>query len=200
MLKIEVIIWLSQFFFISLQVKSIKTILNMILLILKIALYILASLLTILLVFCVYHFSTDQYDIQSAMRLFKKECCKKEYFLKNLNALLGKMESCPKISKDMQLIEIYETYLKAGELYLYICGDADGKPRFFAYLEDRNTSKSEHHNRRKNNRFKKNGLKYSIGIEELKDLINDVSKNIFKDKLIKEEEDVVKNHFNRVLY
>lgn len=172
----------------------------MMLLIFKIVLYTIASLLTILLVFCAYHYLTDQYDIKTAMRLFKTECCKEEFFVKRLNTLLEKMESCPRISKDAQIIEIYETHLKAGQLYLYICGDASGKPRLFAHLKDRYTSKSEQRNVQKNNRFKKNGLKYSIGIEDLKGIINDASKIIFKNKLVKEEEDVVKNHFNRVLY
>lgn len=172
----------------------------MMLLIFKIALYTIASCMTFLLVFCAYHYLTDQYCIKSAMRLFKEGCCKEEYFIKRLSTLLEKMESCPRISKDTQIIEIYNTHLKDGQLYLYICGDASGKPRLFAHLKDRYTSKSEQHNVQKNNRFKKNGLKYSIGIEELKDIINDASKIIFKNKLVKEEEDVVKNHFSRVLY
>ena len=140
---------------------------------------------------CIVHFTTNPYSMNSAMQELKERCETKDGTVKKLNGLMLKMFDCPPIDKKMPVIEVADF----GYLKVLIGGDENGKPRLFAF-NTKFYSRSDYHQLRNTDRFKKFGLKFSLSAEELGEFLTEVSKKAFKNKLDEQMRKSVIDHFN----
>lgn len=144
-----------------------------------------------LAVMCIVHFTTNPYSMDSAMQELKERCETKDGTVKKLNELMFKMFDCPPIDKKMPVIEVVDF----GDLKVLIGGDENGKPRLFAF-NAKDYSRSDYHQLRNTDSFKKFGIKYSISASELGEFLTEASKAAFKKKLEEQSRKNVIDHFN----
>ena len=140
---------------------------------------------------CIVHFTTNPYSMDSAMKELKERCETKDGTVKKLNGLMLKMLDCPPIDKKMPAIEVADF----GDLKVLIGGDENGKPRLFAF-NTKFYSRSDYHQLRNTDSFKKFGIKYSISASELSEFLTEASKAAFKKKLEEQSRKNVIDHFN----
>ena len=126
-----------------------------------------------------------------AMKELKERCETKDGTVKKLNEIMLKMFDCPPIDKKMSVIEVADF----GDLKVLIGGDESGKPRLFAF-NAKMYSRSNYHQLRNTDSFKKFGIKYSISASELSEFLTEVSKVVFKKKLEEQSRKNLINHFN----
>jgi hypothetical protein len=144
-----------------------------------------------LAVLCLVHSCTNPYSMDSAMKELKERCETKDGTVKKLNEIMLKMFDCPPIDKKMSVIEVADF----GDLKVLIGGDESGKPRLFAF-NAKMYSRSNYHQLRNTDSFKKFGIKYSISASELSEFLTEVSKVVFKKKLEEQSRKNLINHFN----
>ena len=144
-----------------------------------------------LAVLCLVHLCTNPYSMDSAMKELKERCETKDGTVKKLNEIMLKMFDCPPIDKKMSVIEVADF----GDLKVLIGGDESGKPRLFAF-NAKMYSRSNYHQLRNTDSFKKFGIKYSINASELSEFLTEVSKVVFKKKLEEQSRKNLINHFN----
>ena len=145
----------------------------------------------VLAVMCIVHFTTNRYSMNSARQELKERCETKDGTVKKLNELMLKMFDCPPIDKKMSAIEVADF----GDLKVLIAGDESGKPRLFAF-NAKIYSRSDYHQLRNTDSFKKYGIKYSISASELSEFLTEASKAVFKKKLEEQSRKNVIDHFN----
>jgi hypothetical protein len=129
--------------------------------------------------------------MNSAMQELKERCETKDGTVKKLNEIMLKMFDCPPIDKKMSVIEVADF----GDLKVLIGGDENGKPRLFAF-NAKMYSRSNYHQLRNTDSFKKFGIKYSISASELGEFLTEVSKVAFKKKLEEQSRKNLIDHFN----
>jgi hypothetical protein len=129
--------------------------------------------------------------MDSAMKELKERCKTKDGTVKKLNEIMLKMFDCPPIDKKMSAIEVADF----GDLKALIGGDENGKPRLFAF-NAKMYSRSDYHQLRNTDSFKKFGIKYSINASELSEFLTEASKAAFKKKLEEQSRKKVIDHFN----
>lgn len=144
-----------------------------------------------LVVLCLVHSCTNPYSMDYAMKELKERCETKDGTVKKLNEIMLKMFDCPPIDKKMSVIEVADF----GDLKVLIGGDESGKPRLFAF-NAKMYSRSNYHQLRNTDSFKKFGIKYSISASELSEFLTEVSKVVFKKKLEEQSRKNLINHFN----
>ena len=145
----------------------------------------------VLAVMCIVHFTTNPYSMNSAMQELKERCETKDGTVKKLNELMLKMLDCPPIDKKMSVIEVADF----GYLKVLIGGGENGKPRLFAF-NTKYYSRSDYHQLRNTDRFKRFGIKYSISASELSEFLTEASKAAFKKKIEEQSRKNVIDHFN----
>lgn len=142
-------------------------------------------------IMCVVHFTTNPYSMNSAMEELKERCETKDGTVKKLNELMLKMFDCPPIDRKMPAIEVADF----GDLKVLIAGDESGKPCLFAF-NAKIYSRSDYHQLRNTDSFKKFGIKFSINASELSEFLTEASKAAFKKKLEEQSRKNVIDHFN----
>ena len=140
---------------------------------------------------CIVLLCTNPYSMDSAMQELKERCETKDGTVKKLNGLMLKMFDCPPIDKKMPVIEVADF----GDLKVLIGGDENGKPRLFAF-NAKMYSRSNYHQLRNTDSFKKFGIKYSISASELSEFLTEASKAAFKKKLEEQSRKNIIDHFN----
>lgn len=145
----------------------------------------------VLAIVCIVHLCTNPYSMDSAMKELKERCETKDGTVKKLNEIMLKMFDCPPIDKKMSAIEVADF----GDLKALIGGDENGKPRLFAF-NAKMYSRSDYHQLRNTDSFKKFGIKYSISASELSEFLTEASKAAFKKKLEEQSRKKVIDHFN----
>ena len=150
-------------------------------------------LICALLVSIVFRHFHDPYDMKDAMKYISN--FKSEDFIRSLNDIIVKMEKCPTIiPQHMSPIEVYGS----GKDKLLIVGDTSGKPRLFAFTIYDSMAEYEYVQLRdKDKRFKKFGLKHSIDVDEVKQILEKVKKGTFKVKLEETQEREIYKFFKK---
>ena len=158
------------------------------------------SLIFITLVFLlfnvvIYHYYTDPYDMHKALEELMEYCQKYQSDIRQLKDIKNQMESCPIIGDYVSPIEVFSPCAK---LYVLIAGDANGKPRLFAFKCNEGYSIADYRNLRDSNkRFKKYALKHSISSDELATILNEMEKKNYNNELEEKQRYTIYNHFKK---
>ncbi len=155
---------------------------------------VLAVSVIVLVGVCVYHLIVDPFDMKLAMNELKKTCEASESSIRELTEVVKLMEDCPPIGHNVKPIQVY----RCVKLYGFVVGDSQGKARFFAYNRGDNHSEYDVVKFREGNEFfKKKGLKHSIDIKTLRNVLENASKENFKLTLEKNQANEVYKHFKQ---
>jgi len=146
----------------------------------------------LLVILCVRHYYVDPYGIEEDMRALKECCRKSQIEVGILKDIKCKMEDCPAIGVNIFPIQVYS---HNDNLYGLIVGDTNGKPRFFAFRRGSYSIIDYYHLRDNSKKFKKQGLKHSISIDELNSFLVEAEKEIFKKNLEEKQIYKIKKHF-----
>lgn len=154
---------------------------------------ILAVGILVLVGVCVHHYFYDPFDMSEDMKELKESLRKDSKLINIFKDIRSKMENCPIISNNIPTIEVYNN---CNNFYVLIVGDDNGKPRLFAYRRSEYVYLHDYIEMRdKSPRFKKQGLRHSISMEELNLILCEAEKNIFVKELEEEQKHTIQRHF-----